>query len=172
MNSERSLDFEGFPGYWEIRKSTKETNGEFFETYMKIKESGKLPTHKHPMAEESYNVLSGKMEVYQNGKWEIVSEGMKHIVRPGTDHAFRTNDPVEVINIHKPALRYEEYFRKFHKLKTKVGVDMPPKSFKGMVLLGMLQVKYEQEFIGVNPPQWLFKAMASLGRLLGYTLPK
>lgn len=93
QQANRILDFGGFPGYWKIRKSTKETNGERFETYMKIEE-------------------------------------------PGEIHAFRTNASVEAINVHKPALRYE------------------------------------QEFTGVNPPQWLFKLLANFGCLLGYTLPK
>lgn len=78
---------------------------------------------------------------------------------------------MEVINVHKPALRYEEYFRRFNKLKTEAEVEMPPNSFRGMVLLGMLQAEYEREFIGVSPPQWLYKLLAGLGRLLGYRLP-
>lgn len=77
-----------------------------------------------------------------------------------------------MINAHRPALRYEEYFRRFHKLKTERGVQMPPKGFRGMVLLGMLQAEYEREFVGVNPPQWLFNLLARLGRLLGYQLPR
>ena len=172
QQANRILDFGGFPGYWKIRKSTKETNGERFETYMKIEESGELPPHKHPKAEESYEVLSGVMEVYRDGEWEELSAGEKVTVPPGEIHAFRTNDTVEAFNVHKPALRYEQYFRRFHKLKTVAGVQMPPKGFKGMILLGMLQAEYEQEFTGVNPPQWLFKLMANFGRLLGYTLPK
>lgn len=167
--ADRILDFDGFPGYWKIRESS---NDERFETYMKIEESGELPSHKHPSAEESYEVLAGTMEVHQDGEWEKLSAGEKHTVPQGAMHAFRTNGPVEVINVHKPALRYEEYFRRFHKLKTEAGVEMPPKNLKGMILLGMLQAEYEREFIGVNPPQWVFKLMAGLGRLLGYSLPE
>ncbi len=166
----RTLDFEGFPGNWEIRKTTEETNGARFETYIRIKEPGELPIHKHPNAEESYEVLSGKIEVYQNGKWEQLNAGEQHTVPTGKPHAFRTNGPVEMINVHKPALRYEEYFRRFHKLKKEAGVRMPPKSFGGIIRLGMLQNDYEREFIGVNPPQWFYKLMSGLGRLLGYDL--
>lgn len=169
--SNRKLDFNGFPGYWEIRKSTKDTDGEYFETVMNIKKSGKLPPHKHPVAEESYEVLSGKMEVYESGKWSTLSAGEKHTVPPGTVHAFRINNPVEVINVHKPALRYEEYFRRFHKLNTEMGVEMPPKGIKAMILLSMLQMEYEREFFSVNPPQWLFKLLNKMGRALQFKLP-
>jgi len=48
---------------------------------------------------------------------------------------------------------------------------MPAKGLSGMVLLGMLQAEYEREFVGVSPPQWLFKLLARLGCLLGYQLP-
>ena len=170
--SDCTLDFEGFPGCWEIRKSTEETDGKFFETQMKIESTGELPPHKHPMAEESYEVLSGVLSVQVGEEWKELTAGEKHTVPPGTTHAFSNEAPVEVINVHKPALRYEEYFRRFHKLKTELGVKMPPKSFKGMVLLGMLQVEYEEEFTGVKPPQWLYRLLASLGHLLGYKLPQ
>lgn len=170
LRENRILDFDGFPGKWEIRETTKETDGERFVTHIMIKQPGKLPTHKHPMAEESYKVLSGKLEVYQNRKWEQLNAGEQHTVPAGEPHAFRTDGFVEMINVHKPALRYEEYFRRFHKLKTELGVQMPPKSLGGMIRLGMLQANYEQEFIGVNPPQWFYKFMSGLGRLLGYRL--
>lgn len=170
--AERMLDFEGFPGRWEIRKSTTDTDGERLETHMAIEEPGELPPHKHPTAEESYEVLSGVLEVQVDGEWAEIRAGEKHTVPPGTAHAFKNEGPVELLNVHKPALRYEEYFRRFHKLKTERGVEMPPKGFKGMLLLGMLQSEYEREFVGVSPPQWLFKLLGGLGRLLGYKLPE
>lgn len=171
IEQDRILDFEGFPGRWEIRKTAEEIDGDRFETRMEVEEPGQLPPHKHPNAEESYEVLSGTVEVQVDGEWTELTAGEKHVVPPGTAHAFRNPGPVEMINVHKPAMRYEEYFRRFHKLKTERGVPMPPKGFKGMVLLGMLQAEYEREFIGVMPPQWLYKLLAGLGRLLGYQLP-
>ena len=147
----RTLDFEGFPGCWDIRNSTEETDGERFKARMTIEEPGELPPHKHPRAEESYEVLSGTLQVQVEGEWTELAAGEKHTVPPGTAHAFKNEGLVEVINVHQPALRYEEYFRRFHKLKTERGVGMPPKGLKGMVLLGMLQSEYEREFVGVNP---------------------
>lgn len=167
---QRILDFEGFPGRWEIRKTAEDTDGERFETRMEVEADGELPPHKHPQAEESYEVLSGALEVQVEGEWTELTAGEKHTVPPDTAHAFRTSGPVEMINVHRPALRYEEYFRQFHKLKTERGVEMPPKSPKAMILLGMLQMEYQREFIGVSPPQWAYRILAALGRLLGYKL--
>jgi quercetin dioxygenase-like cupin family protein len=171
QHEEQILNFEGFPGRWEIRKSTADTDGERFETRMEIEAPGELPPHKHPLAEESYEVLAGEIEIQVEGEWTTLQAGEKHVVPPDTAHSFRNTDSVEMINIHKPALRYEEYFRRFHKLKTERGVEMPPSGLKGMVLLGMLQSEYEREFVGVNPPQWAFNLLGALGRLLGFQLP-
>lgn len=89
----RTLDFEGFPGYWKIRKSTAETDGERFETHMKIEEPGELPPHKHPAAEESYEVHSGVMEVYQEGDWKKLHAGEKHTVPPAYHTPFGRTVP-------------------------------------------------------------------------------
>ena len=169
---QRIWDFDGFPGRWEILQSTADTDGERFQTRMTVEEPGQLPPHKHPVADESYEVLSGALEVQVEGEWTELSAGEKHTVPAGTPHSFRVSEPVEMINVHRPALRYEDYFRRFRKLKVERGVEMPPKGLKGMILLGMLQVEYEREFIAVSPPQWLFRILAGLGRLLGYKLPE
>lgn len=169
--ADRILDFNGFPGYWEIRKSTEDTDGEYFETKMKLEEPGELPPHRHPEAEESYEVLAGEIEVYADGDWFKLTAGEKHTVPPNEVHAFRNEGRAEVLNTHKPAMRYEAYFRRFHRLKTEAGVEMPPKGLRAMTLLAMLQVEYEREFISSNPPQWLFRLLAGLGRLLGYKIP-
>lgn len=164
-------DFEGFPGRWEIRATAADTDGDRFETRMSVEDSGELPPHKHPHATERYEVLEGSLDVMVDGTWTTLSAGDTHEVPPGTPHAFRVRGPVMMINTHRPAMRYESYFRRFHRLKVDRGVEMPPKSFRGMVLLGMLQAQYEQEFIGVRPPQWLFRLMAWLGRVMGYSVP-
>ena len=168
----RVWDFHGFPGRWEILATSEDTDGERFETRMEIREPGELPPHKHPRATESYEVLSGTLEVLEDGTWFEISAGDTHEVPPGTSHAFRAEGPVEVINTHRPAMRYEEYFRRFHRLKVEAGVQMPPRSLDGMIKLGMLQSEYEPEFIGVRPPQWAYRALAWLGSVLRRELPE
>lgn len=164
------LDFQGFPGRWEILESSDDTEGGRFETRMRIDEPGQLPPHKHPKATESYEVVAGTLHVLAGDRWIELAPGQSHQVSPGTPHAFRTEGSVELINVHKPAMRYETYFRRFHALKVERGVEMPPRSFEGFVLLGMLQAAYEPEFIGVRPPQIVYRALAGIGRLLGYEL--
>ena len=170
---ERVLDFGGFPGRWEITESTEGTDGEFLEMRWEIEtvpEDGPF-VHTHPHAEEHYEVLSGVLKVYVDGEWMDVSAGEEHTVPPGTPHTFRNKTPVEVVNVHAPALRHEEFFRGSHRLVTERGVSLPPEGFSEIVLLAMLTTEHEEDVYAVSPPHWAFKALTVLGRMLGYRLP-
>ena len=169
----RILDWGGFPGRWEITQSTKDTEGKYLEMHFEIEGTtgDSPPLHIHPEAEESYEVLSGMLEVNVDGEWKQIPAGEKHSVSPGTPHTFRNKKSVEVINVHKPALGYEHFFRRFHKLVTEEGVSLPPKSFKSLVLMGMLFEDYEQEILSVKPPQFVMRSLAKVGNILGYQLP-
>ncbi|MDS0474551.1 cupin domain-containing protein [Natrinema sp. 1APR25-10V2] len=171
MEPNRVLDHEGFPGRWEILETADETDGERFKTRMELDEPGELPPHLHPTAEESYEVITGELEVQVKGEWSTVETGEKVVIPPDTEHAFRNAGPAEVINIHRPAMQFEEFFRGFHRLKTERGVPMPPNGLKSSILLAMLVVEHEDEQRIVSPPHWVFKILARVGHLLGYRLP-
>lgn len=170
---DRILDFERFPGRWEITRSTADTGGELLEMRWDIQQSpgDSPPLHVHPHAEERYHVLSGVLEVNVDGEWTEVSAGEKHSVPAGTPHTFRNEVPVEVVNVHAPALGYERFFRRFHHLVTEQGVTLPPRSFKSFVLLGMLFSDHEREVVSVRPPRFVMRGLARLGGLLSYRLP-
>lgn len=169
----RILDWGGFPGRWKITHSTEDTDGEYLEMYFEIEGTSgdSPPIHIHPKAEESYEVLSGVLEVNVDGEWMQIPAGEKHSVSPGTPHTFRNKKSVELINVHKPALGYERFFRRFHKLVTNERVSLPPENFKSFVLMGMLFADHEQEILSVKPPQFVMRTLAKVGIILGYQLP-
>lgn len=170
---DRVLDFGGFPGRWEITKSTAETDGEFLEMRFDIDtvpDEGPF-VHTHPSAEESYEVLDGILEVYEDGEWLEVAAGEKHTVPPDTPHTFKNKTPVELVNVHRPALHHEAFFRRFHRLVTERGVSLPPDGFSDVVLLAMLTTAHEEDVYAISPPHWAFRLLAGLGRVLGYDLP-
>ena len=169
--SRRVLDHEGFPGRWEILETADETGEERFKTRMELDEQGELPPHLHPTAEESYEVIAGELEVQVDGDWSTIEAGETVVIPPDTEHAFKNTGPAEVINIHHPAMRFEEFFRGFHALKTERGVPMPPDGLKSAILLAMLVVRYEDEQRVVGPPHWSFRLLARVGRVLGYRVP-
>lgn len=165
------LDFDGFPGKWELLETAAETDGERFKTRMKLAELGELPAHVHPQAEERYEVRSGELDVMVEGEWSTLSAGDSHTIQPGTVHAFRNTGPVEVINVHSPALRYEEFFRQFHALKIEDGVHQPPEGLRETILLAMWLDAFGEESQSVSPLPWVMSLVATVGRLLGYRLP-
>lgn len=169
----RTLDFGGFPGRWTIIQSAGETNGDYLEMRFEIESTTgeSPPLHTHPHAEESYEVVSGVLDVNIDGEWQEVPAGEKHTVAPGTPHRFRNKEPVELINVHRPALQYERFFRRFHELVSEHGIRLPPNNFKSFVLLGMLFSDHEEEVLSVQPPQFVMRGLAQVGSLLGYRLP-
>lgn len=80
---------------------------------------------------------SGELEVIIEGDWSIRQAGKTGTVPPGTVPTFRSSGPVELINVHSPALRYEEMFRQFHALKIEEGFSQQPDSFREIVLMAM-----------------------------------
>jgi quercetin dioxygenase-like cupin family protein len=170
--SDRVLDHEGFPGRWVILETADETDGDRFKTRMELDEQGELPPHRHPSAEETYEVETCELAVQVDGEWTTLSAGERVVVPPDTEHAFRNPGPAEVVNVHRPAMRFEEFFRGFHALKTERGVPMPPDSLRSAILLAMLVVEHEAEQRVVSPPHWSFRLLARVGRALGYRLPE
>jgi mannose-6-phosphate isomerase-like protein (cupin superfamily) len=170
---DRVLDFGGFPGRWEITRSTADTGGDLLEMQWEIEsvpEDGPF-VHTHPHAEERYEVISGVLELYVDGEWMEVTAGEEHTVPPATAHTFRNKTPVEVVNVHEPALQHEAFFRRFHRLVTERSVSLPPEGFKDTVLLAMLTTEHEDDIYAASPPHWVFKALTVLGGVLGYRLP-
>ena len=167
----RILDFGTLFGRWEITRSTADTRGELFETRVEAPPGDGPPMHVHHHAEESYRVLSGVLEVNVEGEWKRVAAGETLTVPAGKAHTLRNSAPAVLINTHKPALEFERFFRRFHKLVTERGVRLPPKDLKSAVLTGMLFAAHERENVTVQPPQVVMRVLATLGRLLGYRLP-
>ena len=171
VEQSRILDFGSLFGRWEVTRSTADTQGELIETRVEASAGDGPPLHVHHHAEESYRVLSGVLEVNIKGEWKQVVAGETLTVPRGTPHTLRSHVPVELINVHKPALDFERFFRRLHKLVTEQGVKLPPKNFRSAVLMGMLFTAHEEENVTVQPPQVVMRILAVLGRLLGYRLP-
>ncbi len=68
--------------------------------------TGGPPLHLHPQAEESYEVLEGKAEVFVHDEWRTLEPGDKAVVPPGVPHTVRAlaDTGAIVVNIHRPAL--------------------------------------------------------------------
>jgi mannose-6-phosphate isomerase-like protein (cupin superfamily) len=160
--------------WWEITRSTSDTAGELFEAVNVLAPGfGGPPLHIHPFAEESYEVLSGTLDVCVGGEWRRLGPGQSVTVAAGTAHTLRNTHATEVrlVNVHKPALAFERFFRRLHALVSAGRLNLPSKDLQSLVLVSMLFVDHEREIRSAKPPHGLMRVIAFVGRLLGYRLP-
>ena len=169
--TERLLDFEPRMNMrWEITRSTQDTGGELLETVNWVgPRTGGPPVHVHDRAEESYEVIEGALEVFIDGRWLTLHPGQKATVPPGTLHTLKNDSdhPVKLINVHRPALRFETMFRELNALiKTGRIRRLPPKDPRSLIYTAMFFAKYSDEQRAISPPNAVFKTLALLGRAL------
>ena len=170
----RVLDFAPIGMWWEITHSTADTGGERFEAVNVLAPGfAGPPLHLHPTAEESYAVVSGVLDVCVDREWRQLAPGESVTVPAGTPHTLRNGSGAEVrlVNVHKPALGFERFFRRFHALVCSGRLKLPPKDLRSAVLVSMLFTQHPQEIVSVEPSRRLMKVLALAGRGLGYRLP-
>jgi quercetin dioxygenase-like cupin family protein len=171
---DRILDFAPMGMWWQITRSTADTGGELFEAINVVAPGFPgPPLHLHPTALESYAVLSGTLDVCVGQQWQRLAAGESVTVPAGTPHTLKNGSDAELrlVNVHKPALGFERFFRRFHALISSGQMKLPPKDLRSAILISMLFSDRPQEIISVKPSRRLMKALALLGTLLRYTLP-
>ena len=175
--ADRRLDFHpGMEMRWEITRSTADTTGELFEATNWIgPEMPGPPLHVHPNADESYDVIEGALDICVDGEWRTLRAGESATAPAGVAHTLRnaTKEPVRLVNIHRPALRFESFFREMQGLIERGKIKhLPPKEPRSAIYVAMLFGKYPEEIRVVKPPSAVFKALAALGRALGFKLDR
>ena len=168
------LDFAPIGMWWEITRSTADTGGELFEAINVLAPGfAGPPLHIHPHAEESYQVVSGTLDVYVGTEWRQLPAGEAVTVPAGKPHTLRNTSTAEVrlVNVHRPALDFERFFRRFHALVCSGKLKLPPKDLRSAILVSMLFLDHEYEIMSVKPSRGLMRILAFIGRLLGYRLP-
>lgn len=174
--SARKLDFRpGMDTHWEILETGAESGGDSLKATNWIgPDMGGPPLHIHPHADDSFEVLEGELEVCVGGEWSTVRAGETAVAPAGRPHTFRNSSgkPVEIINIHRPPQRFEEFFRDMHSLIEQGKIKaLPPKDPRSAIYAAMLFAAYPDEIRVVKPPNAVFTALARLGKLLGFKLP-
>lgn len=171
----RQLDFHpGMEMRWEITRSTADTAGELFEARNWVgAHMGGPPVHVHPTAEESYEIIEGALDVFVDGTWRTLGPGEAATVPAGTPHTLRnaTAEPVRLVNIHRPAMQFESFFREMHSLIREGKIKrLPPSEPRSAIYFAMLFAKYPNEMRATKPPNGVFKALAMLGKALRFKL--
>lgn len=172
---DRELDFHpGMEMRWQITRSTADTGGELFEAtnWLDPGMAGP-PVHVHPTAEDSFEVIEGALDFCVGGKWRTLRAGESATAPAGVPHTLRpaTGEPVRAVNIHRPALQFESFFREMHDLIRQGKIKhLPPKEPGSAIYVAMLFAKYPNEIRVVKPPNGVFSALALAGKALGFKL--
>ena len=116
---------------------------------------------------------AGLLDVCIGNQWRQVGPGEKVNVPAGTPHTLKNSHEAEVrlINVHKPALAFERFFRRFHALVSSGRLQLPPKNLGSVLLISMLFLDHPKEIISVKPSRTIMRVMAFLGTVLRYELP-
>lgn len=168
----RDLDFHpAIDMRWEITRNTAETGGGLFEA-INVVGAGMTsgpPVHVHPTSDDIFEVIEGELDVCVDGKWTTLRAGDTATAPAGVPHTLRnsTGRPVRLVNAHKPALRFEEFFRDMQSLIERGKIKaLPPKDPGSAIYVAMLFAKYPEEIVVRKPPNTVFKALAGLGKAL------
>ena len=157
-----------------IMKSAADTAGEYVEIEgTMLAHSDGPPIHIHPYQEETYQVVSGTADVFLNGRWHQVHAGESLTVPRGAPHTIKNehDEDVRAMNWHRPAMRFEDFSRTFHRLATSGRIkSLPPKDLSSLIYAAMLFTEYEDTQIVVKPPPFILRLLAFVGRRLGYRL--
>jgi quercetin dioxygenase-like cupin family protein len=146
------------------------TDGAYVEMDIMLEPRGHTNRHYHPEQEEAYEVLDGTLEVFRDGDWHEVSAGESLTVSPGAVHAFRnaSRTPVRFLNVHRPALAFQEYLETLDRL-IRVGKVKGLKSLRSGIYVSVAAVE-QSSSVMVEPPHILIRGLAFIGRRLGFTL--
>ena len=153
-----------------IMKTSRDTDGQSLEMEWRLSpNSGGTPLHIHPAAIETYEILSGELEVFKKDKWITARAGEKITIEKGEPHTFRntTGEFVRVYNTHQPAMEFENFFKGLHKFAKSGLVKNGKMNFKSIVGVSTLWTNYSKEIVSVKPPSFVMRVLAAYGRLAG-----
>jgi uncharacterized cupin superfamily protein len=85
--------------------------------------------HVHDTAEESFEIVAGRLDVKLDGTWRTYGPGERATAARGHRHTLRNShdEPVQFINRHRPALDYEGFYRDMASLAStgRMGAGIP-----------------------------------------------
>jgi quercetin dioxygenase-like cupin family protein len=162
----------GLPGdaSFVVRKSAAETGGERVELEITLPpDAAGPPPHFHPSQEEQWHVLAGTPDVQVDGEWRTLREGDSASIPAGHVHTLRnrTNEEVRVLDIHIPALDFQDYMEDLHRL-TAAGKITSLRSPRSLIYLATVLREHRTTQLTASRVQRVAEsALAGLGRLLG-----
>ncbi len=153
-----------------IIRSSKETKGKFLEMeWQVLPGAGGKPLHKHPFVDEIFQIRTGQLQIFTQGHWITARAGDIVTIPKGDPHTFKnlTGEPVYLSHVHTPAMGLEDYYRGLCKFAQSGLIQNKIMTFKSVLGLATLWNNYPVEIRSVNPPNFLMKFFALIGRIAG-----
>ena len=153
-----------------ITKTAADTKGRALEMEWELQpHSSGTPIHIHPAATETYEVLEGSFDVYVDGDWRTMSVGERITVPAGVPHTFRTTGSfARVFNAHEPAMDFGTFFGRMGRMVENGSVPADRMTLKTKLHLAIVMASHQEEILSVRPPHGVMRALAAVGRALGY----
>jgi quercetin dioxygenase-like cupin family protein len=153
-----------------ITTSASDTAGAYIEMDCTAAPGSGTMIHYHPQQQESFQVMEGTLEVFQQEQWQAVQTGESLTVPMGVVHAWRNASPLPVRfrNVHRPAQGFQDHMETLDRL-VKAGKIRGTKDPRSLMYMSMSAVQYRPD-VTVKPPQWVVNMLAFIGRRLGYRL--
>lgn len=157
-----------------FRKTAQDTSGKLLRVDW-IGEPGWTtgPDHVHPLQEERFEVLTGKLGLRVGGVERVHSTGDVIVAPAASPHAAWNagDDEIHVLVDFRPALRTERAFETLAGL-ARDGKTNRAGAPKNPLRLALILRHFEEEIYFVRPPlavqRVILGALARVARLLGY----
>jgi mannose-6-phosphate isomerase-like protein (cupin superfamily) len=150
-------------------KSTTDTNGEYVEILVELKEGGKGPgPHIHHRQVETYTVQEGRVGVLLGKEKIELSAGQQLEIPAGTIHNYWSADgkPIKFTATIQPALNFEWMLREiFASCNRKRAAG--PSPFDGSYVITKLRGEYSLADVPVFVQRFVFPVVAGLGKATG-----
>jgi quercetin dioxygenase-like cupin family protein len=153
---------------YEVKAAAAESSGGFVAMEFTLPPGSVAPPpHIHPGPEEEFKVLEGEFDLMVDGDWRTLGVGESATVSPGVVHTFknRCGKTIRVHNIHRPAVRFEDYIEHIHRLVSARGIS-GARDPRLPLYLSMLMLEYPETIRpGRARERVAIGALAGLGRL-------
>jgi quercetin dioxygenase-like cupin family protein len=166
-----ALDLGPIGATFHVKKTAADTEGRALEMEWELRpHSSGTPVHIHPTATETYEVLEGSFDVYVDGDWRTMDVGERITVPAGIPHTFRnaSDEVTRVFNAHEPAMDFGTFFGRMGRMVENGSVPADRMTLKTRLHLAIVMASHEEEIRSVDPPHGVMRALAAVGRLLGY----
>ncbi|MEZ4826528.1 MAG: cupin domain-containing protein [Bacteroidia bacterium] len=128
--------------------------------------------HYHPTLTETFEVLSGQLEIKVDGKWQGLVPGTTLAVKPFQRHTFRnkSSEPVVIMTWIEPHGGFADFFTDLWYL-VHTGQYRTQWNLKFVAQYALLEKLHTKDFLSIQPFRFALRFYAGLVSLFGFRLP-